>query len=148
MATIVSLLIGPIGSTICNSLWKIAKIKTREMSVLAKFAKISSRENFYLYSILQAESKLNSILIGIQGWIQEFSIGGVQTLFKKNSSVPECPHTVRRTVRDCHIFAHWGRSLCSKKCAQLVFSRFWLQNWRLLKFEKSCQFFDTLSFSL
>ena len=50
--------------------------------------------------------------------------------------------------RDCHIFAHWGRSLCSKKCAQLVFSRFWLQNWRVLIFEKSCQFFDTLSFNL
>ena len=51
MATIVSLLIGPIGSTIRNSLWKIVKIKNREMSVWAKFAKISSRENFYLYSI-------------------------------------------------------------------------------------------------
>ena len=50
--------------------------------------------------------------------------------------------------RDCHIFAHWGRSLCSKKCAQLVFSCFWLQNWCVLKFAKSCQFFDTLSFSL
>ena len=50
--------------------------------------------------------------------------------------------------RDCHIFAHWGHSLCSKKCAQLVFSCVWLQNWRVLKFEKSCQFFDTLSFSL
>ena len=36
---------------VCNSLWIIAKIKTREMSVWAKFAKISSRENFYLYSI-------------------------------------------------------------------------------------------------
>ena len=35
---------------VCNSLWIIAKIKTREMSVWAKFAKISSRENFYLYS--------------------------------------------------------------------------------------------------
>ena len=32
LTTIVSLLIGPIGSTICNSLCKIAKIKTREMS--------------------------------------------------------------------------------------------------------------------
>ena len=47
-----------------------------------------------------------------------------------------------------HIFEHWGRSLCSKKCAQLVFSRFWLQNWCVLKFQKSCQFFETLSFSL
>ena len=38
MATIVSLLIGPIiGST-------------HEMSVWAKFTKISSRENFYLYN--------------------------------------------------------------------------------------------------
>ena len=35
---------------VCNSLWIIAKIKTREMCVWAKFAKISSRENFYLYS--------------------------------------------------------------------------------------------------
>ena len=35
---------------VCISLWIIAKIKTREMCVLAKFAKISSRENFYLYS--------------------------------------------------------------------------------------------------
>ena len=50
MVTIVSLLIGSIGSTLYNSLWKIAKIKTREMSVWAKFAKITSRENFYLYS--------------------------------------------------------------------------------------------------
>ena len=39
-------------------------------------------------------------------------------------------------VRDCHIFAHWGRSLCSKKCAQLVFSCFWLQNWCVLKIWK------------
>ena len=36
---------------VCISLWIIAKIKTREMCVWAKFAKISSRENFYLYSI-------------------------------------------------------------------------------------------------
>ena len=38
---------------VCTSLWIIAKIKTREMSVWAKFAKISSRENFYGKSILQ-----------------------------------------------------------------------------------------------
>ena len=29
-----------------------------------------------------------------------------------------------RYHRDCHIFAQWGGSLCSKKCAQLVFSCF------------------------
>ena len=40
-----------------------------------------------------------------------------------------------------------GALYAQKKCAQLVFSCFWLQNWRVLKFEKSCQFFDTLSFS-
>ena len=39
-------------------------------------------------------------------------------------------------VRDCHISAHWGCSLYSKKCAQLVFSCFWLQNWCVLKFLK------------
>ena len=41
-----------------------------------------------------------------------------------------------------------GALYAKKKCAQLVFSCFWLQNWCVLKFEKSCQFFDTLSFSL
>ena len=50
VATIVSLLIGLTDSTICNSLWTLAKIKTHKMSVWAKFAKISSRKNFYLYS--------------------------------------------------------------------------------------------------
>ena len=44
----------------------------------------------------------------------------------------------------CDIRPHWGRSLCSKKCAQMVFSCFWLQNRCELKFERSCQFFDTL----
>ena len=36
---------------LCSSFCTIAKIKTREMSVWAKFTKISSRENFYFYSI-------------------------------------------------------------------------------------------------
>ena len=44
LETIVSLLIGVL--YVCNSLWRIAKIKTREMSVWAKIL-----ENFYLYSI-------------------------------------------------------------------------------------------------
>ena len=45
---------------VCNSLWIIAKIKTREMSVWAKFEKISSRENFYLHSILVASASRSS----------------------------------------------------------------------------------------
>ena len=37
-----------------------------------------------------------------------------------------------------------GTLYAQKKCAQLGFSCFWLQNWQMLIFEKSCQFFDTL----
>ena len=51
LGTTVSLLIGLLYMQVCNSLWKIVKIKTCEMSVWAEFAKISSRENFYIYSI-------------------------------------------------------------------------------------------------
>ena len=44
------------------------------------------------------------------------------------------------------VYLHIEGSLyAQKKCVQLVFGCFWLQNWRVLKFEKSCQFFDTLS---
>ena len=49
LGTLVSLLIGLLYASL-QPLWIIAKIKTREMCVWAKFAKISSRENFYLYS--------------------------------------------------------------------------------------------------
>ena len=41
-------------------------------------------------------------------------------------------HSLARYIgRDCHIFAHWWCSLCSKKCAQLVFSCFWLQTCKI-----------------
>ena len=49
LGAMVSLLIGLLYASL-QLPWIIAKIKTREMSVWAKFAEISSRENFYLYS--------------------------------------------------------------------------------------------------
>ena len=47
------------------------------------------------------------------------------------------------------IYLHIEGALYAQKSVRSWFlAVFWLQNWRVLKFEKSCQFFDTKSFSL
>ena len=53
---------------VCNSLWIIAKMKTCEMSVWAKFAKISFRKNFYLYSI---SSKHSHTMYMYSAWLKK-----------------------------------------------------------------------------
>ena len=67
----------------------------------------------------------------INGYLSRCHFNEDISNLKKFMNIPTAP-----LVRACHIFAHWGCSLCSKKCAQLVFSCFWLQTWCVLKFEK------------
>ena len=89
---------------VCNSLWIIAKIKTREMSVWAKFAKISSRENFYLYSIYSC-------------WKQQ-----------------ECPTIwiLWRSLSAHHHWVKWHQMIYLTRC-RMWHAVFWFWNLQLLE---------------
>ena len=124
-----------------QTLWQ-AKC-TLKMSAMGKVVLKEKSWNFLCLSIMwfsfglvtfkrQIGDDLREIIVKPLAWI----LTKIAIFTKTKSQNSTKPSEMYSLARDCHIFAHWGRSLCSKKCVQLVFSCFWLPIWCVLKFEK------------
>ena len=103
---------------VCNSLWIIAKIKTREMPVWATFAKISSRENFYLYSTFHLSAHCSSFFLKFKPfqWPRTFFtlISRIMTLLRA-INIDHPLHTqVNNLLGDFGLLGNWAYSYLIK----------------------------------